>query len=149
MAFSSVFAYVVLFSVVMSLLLAMFISTNADILQAHQVTIDNLDSEIEKARTEITITNATVNGTIANITCRNTGRRVIDTDCLDLFLDSKLMERTGLDIIILNTTWQPTLWDPDEYLRIITNSTLDSAKNYTVSIVTCKGVTETDTIYGI
>jgi archaellum component FlaF (FlaF/FlaG flagellin family) len=144
MAFSTITAYIVLFLVLLSFVSGIFILNDTLARADRAIIITRGDKELEYIRTHITITNATHNGTFVNITLINDGRQTLETDCIDLIINSRIINRDNFATTILNTTRNPLFWDPGESLRITSNVSLDANSNYTTEVITCNAVKATD-----
>ena len=73
----------------------------------------------------------------------NDGKTTLDVNCTDLYLDRDYVARSAIDeMVILNTSFDPGLWNPDEWVRITTTYATDDGNWHEARVVTCNGVSD-------
>lgn len=104
----------------------------------------------ETDRTEIDIKNVTYIPGILNMTIKNTGSELIrktsdlKKECIDIFIDDEWLPHENFSITLLNTSHDPLLWNPGEYVLLNASKTLNSG-NHVISVVVCNGVKDSET----
>lgn len=144
MGFSTIVAWIGAFTVIL-----LFAATVIDV---HNSYIDDMTGfyKFEKDfndryRMNFIIEAAGYSNGVITVDAKNSGSKPIplkdstNKDCLDLFIDSELIGRGDYSYELLNRTFDPLIWDPDEYLRIDIADALN-AGNHTVAVVDCNGL---------
>lgn len=95
-------------------------------------------------KTDFDITGVKYLGGSLELDVKNTGReRIIPWDksgklCLDLLVDGEWISHDSLATDVMNKTFDPRIWDPDEFLKVTAAKSL-AAGNHTVTLVDCDG----------
>jgi len=144
MGLTTVLAYAMLFTVLMGAIVGLVMVFNDYI----ENTARNLDRQIELSSsqrgTDIEITSFSYTYTTTeNITINvsNVGHTLLETSCIDLFIAREWMKTPSFTVTLLNTTFNPELWDPDEDIGIKTQKGLEAEDE--IKVVTCDGVFDT------
>jgi hypothetical protein len=69
---------------------------------------------------------------------RDVGNTVLETNCLDLFIDTLRIERENLTLTLLDTSFDPDFWNPDEVIEVETLTDL-SVGEHAARLVACNG----------
>lgn len=98
----------------------------------------------KKAKSNFEIEHALYTFGRLEVHAKNTGNTLIKINetgvgrCIEAYLDGVWVNQSLFSTDILNTTWSPLLWDPDESLNISINKTVAYGP-HVVSIVDCYG----------
>jgi archaellum component FlaF (FlaF/FlaG flagellin family) len=95
----------------------------------------------EQLWTEISLTTVTYDSTDYYIYANNTGKTTLETDCMDVFVDREFIPESNYSITILDTDFDPTLWNPDERIEIDAWWSPQTGTRE-IKAVTCNGVSD-------
>ncbi|MFC2154634.1 hypothetical protein ACFLRC_04065 [Candidatus Altiarchaeota archaeon] len=145
MSFSTVGAQAVFYTVVMAFLLLLVQTFNdytTETSDSVLVQYNNLKGQLETETdiTSISYDNATSPDN-TTLSLKNTGSKNLKTTCIDVYLDRVWVSNSSLTKTLLNTTHDPTLWNPDEELEIVVERDL-SAGDHEAIVVACNGVSD-------
>ena len=148
MGFSTLVAQVVLFGVMITIFITYTITMVAYIYKTDNSLYSSYETLELKLNTEMTAINATYSASKKDITTyiKNTGKTKIDTEYLDIYLDSERIARndTSLSITIQSSTEikNPGIWDPKETIQIIIDKRIDETGTHYMEFFTAQAVTD-------
>ena len=148
MGFSTLVAQVVLFGVMITIFITYTITMGAYIYKTDNSLYSSYETLELKLNTEMTAINATYSASKKDITTyiKNTGKTKIDTEYLDIYLDSERIARndTSLSITIQSSTEikNPGIWDPKETIQIIIDKRIDETGTHYMEFFTAQAVTD-------
>ena len=141
MGYSTIIGHVILFSLVLvgiGFLIEevndYLIDTTKDVEYQQETLKDQIDTRIE-------LTTVTYSATDYYIYVNNTGKTILETDCMDLYIDREFIPTTNYSITIQQTIFDPTLWNPDETLEIDAWWDL-TAGTHEIKVGTCNAMTD-------
>ncbi|MFH1722125.1 MAG: hypothetical protein ABH950_05935 [Candidatus Altiarchaeota archaeon] len=143
MSFSTVAAQAVFFTVVLTVFVLLvstyndyITDTGAEVLGQHNSLKDRLETDIKVIG--FTYDNSTTPDNVA-IILENSGETKLKTNCIDAYIDRVWVADDTITITLLNTSFDPTLWNPGEQARIDIEENLLTG-DHELSVVTCEGV---------
>ncbi len=98
--------------------------------------------------TTILLSSATTDGNDVIMYVLNSGKTTLDPNCTDFYIDREWIPRSSIDELrILNTSFDPGLWNPDETLRMQTQYDTDDGQPHEAKVVACNGAMDSRIFY--
>lgn len=99
---------------------------------------ESLRSQLE---TEVALTSVSYDATDYYIRATNAGKTTMQTECLDVYVDREFIPKSNYSVTLLNTTYDPDLWNQDEEIEIDAWWSPEGGTRE-IKVVTCNGVTD-------
>ena len=148
MGLSTTYANVVLFVFVLTILYVLmtefgdyFTETTPEVKKQADYLRERLDSSVQLA-------SVTTSGNDVIFYVINDGKTTLNVNCTDFYIDRAWIPRSDFDDLrILNTTFDPGLWNPSEWVRMQTAYPTDDGQPHEGKVVTCNGVSDSKIFY--
>ena len=102
----------------------------------------------ERLDTSILLSSVTTDGNDVILYVINDGKTTLDVNCTDLYVDREWIKPSDIDErLLLNTTFDPGLWNPEEWVRVTTTYPTDDGQAHEAKLVTCNGVSDSMIFY--
>ena len=102
----------------------------------------------ERLDTSVSISSMTTSGNDVVFLVINDGKTVLDVNETDFYLDRTWIDREDMDeLVILNTTFDPGVWNPDESVKMRVTYDTDDGQPHEGRVVTGNGVSDSMIFY--
>lgn len=145
MGFSTVAAQAIFFIAVIGVSASLISVFSSYVDEASNAMSDKQQYITSQLRTDIVIT--TVDNSSGNlyVFVKNVGNEQLDTECVELFVDSGYANLDADDILDPATASQVTEWDPEDTIELRPDAApLNSGSIHEAKVITCNGVTDTE-----
>ena len=113
--------------------------------QASGAMSDKQQYVTSQLRTDIIVTNIDNSSGDLDIYVKNVGNEQLDTECLELYVDSAWVNLASNDIVDPSTGSAVTDWGPEDTLKLMPSAApLNAGSIHEAKIVTCNGISDTE-----
>ena len=145
MGFSTVSAQLLFFLAVVGISAGVIAVFGGFVDQAKGAMVDKQHFITGQLRTDIIITNIDNSSGDLNIYAKNVGKQQLDTDCLELYVDSGWVALTAPKITNPSTGAAVDKWDSEATIKIDPSSApLNSGTLHEAKVITCNGISDTE-----
>jgi archaellum component FlaF (FlaF/FlaG flagellin family) len=145
MGFSTAYGNIILILVSITSIVLLWNTYSSDIVETTETSDEQFDRLKERLDTRIRI-NEVVTSTADNdvrFFVENVGSTNINPNCTDFYIDRQLIKASDMDeLILLNTTVDPGLWNPTETLKMVYTYPTDRTVEHEGRVVSCNGVVD-------
>ncbi len=145
MGLSTAYGNAVMFVIFLSLLATLMGVYTTYMGETPLTAVSQADAAAEVVGTDISISSiaTTTTDDSVRIYVVNDGRVPLEMNCTDFYLDRAWIRRSQMDqLVLLNTSFSPGVWDPSETILMRTNFTADHGLPHEGRVVACNGVSD-------
>ena len=124
MGFSTVIAHIALFTIFLSAFYLLYDTYDDYMREVGDETVSQTQRMKDQLASQITIASTSYSSSMLFIYLENTGESDMTTDNTDLYVDEDYVQSQEVEIQVLNTTFDPLIWNPGEMISINTSKTL-------------------------
>ncbi|MFC2163209.1 hypothetical protein ACFLRF_05960 [Candidatus Altiarchaeota archaeon] len=141
MGFSVASTHMLFFIGVIAISAGVIVSFNAFIDETRGAMTDKKTFITDQLRTQIEVINVRYSGGISYIYAKNIGDRLMNTNCLNVFVDGMYITDANLDILNASSGTPRTEWNLEETLEFQATHAI-SGGTHTAKVVTCNGISD-------
>jgi hypothetical protein len=148
MGLSTTYANVVMFSLVLTVLTLMFSQFASYLGETRSDVAIQGDYLARRLDTSIKLASVTASSNVVSFYVLNDGRAPLIVNCTDYYVDRQWVPPAGmLEVLILNDTFDPGLWNSHEALKVRVDYSADEGVAHEVKVVSCNGVADSMVFY--
>jgi archaellum component FlaG (FlaF/FlaG flagellin family) len=141
MGFSIASAHIIFFIGVVAISAGVIVAFNAYIDETKGAMTDKKNFITDQLRTQIEIVNVRYSGGVNYIYTKNVGDRLMETDCINVFVDNKYISDSNLAVVNASSGEARDEWDVEETLEFRATESI-SPGSHTAKVVTCNGISD-------
>jgi archaellum component FlaG (FlaF/FlaG flagellin family) len=145
MGFSTAAAQIIFFIAVVGISAGVISLFSNYVDQAQGAMSDKQQYITSQLRTDISVTNIDNTSGHLHVFVKNVGNEQLDTECIDLFVDSGWVTLAANEIVNPSTDSAVTAFDPEDTIQLKPSTApLNSGSIHEAKIVTCNGISDTE-----
>jgi archaellum component FlaG (FlaF/FlaG flagellin family) len=145
MGFSTVAAQILFFIAVVGISAGIIATFGFYVDESKSAMSDKQNYVIGQLRTDVAITNIDNSSGHLYIYAKNVGKQQLQTDCVELYVDSAWANLTSATIVDPTTGSPLTTWDIEETVKLKpTSAPLNAGSVHEARLITCNGVSDTE-----
>jgi len=148
MGLSTTYANVVMFTLVLTVLSLLFSTFASNLGDMRLDVLAQGDYLSRRLDTSVDLASVTASSNDVSFYVLNDGKVPLIVNCTDFYVDRQwVTPQDKMEVLILNDTFDPGLWNPHEALKVKVDYSADVGVAHEVKVVTCNGVSDSMIFY--